>query len=132
MSQYQLLPYNRIQEYFDEPLNISLSQGTIFNFNKEAFKRLAVFNEIAKEALMTANRVHADETGINGKGHWLYCASNDWWTDFYPHEKRSCEAMDSRGILPQFKGVLCHVTGNLIIVIKTAYMLCVMLIICEN
>jgi len=44
------LPYNRIQEYFGEPLNVSLSQGTIFNFNKEAFKRLAMFNEIAKEA----------------------------------------------------------------------------------
>ncbi|MDQ7050520.1 MAG: IS66 family transposase [Enterobacterales bacterium] len=110
MSQYQLLPYNRIQEYFGEQLNISLSQGTIFNFNKDAFKRLAVFNEITKEALITSNRVHADETGINinGKGHWLHCASNDLWTDFYPHKKRGCEAMDSRGILPQFKGVLCH------------------------
>jgi len=110
MSQYQLLPYNRIQEYFGEQLNISLSQGTIFNFNKDAFKRLAMFNEIAKEALITSSRVHADETGINinGKGHWLHCASNDLWTDFYPHEKRGCEAMDSRGILPQFKGVLCH------------------------
>jgi len=60
--------------------------------------------------LGTSSRVHADETGINinGKGHWLHCASNDCWTDFFPHKKRGCEAMDSRGILPQFEGVLCH------------------------
>lgn len=110
MSQYQLLPYNRIQEYFGEQLNIPLSQGTIFNFNKDAFKKLATFSEIAKKALSASGRVHADETGINinGKGHWLHCASNDLWTDFFPHEKRGCEAMDSRGILPQFEGVLCH------------------------
>lgn len=110
MSQYQLLPYNRIQEYFGEQLNIPLSQGTLFNFNKDAFKRLATFSELSKKALSASGRVHADETGINigGKGHWLHCASNDLWTDFFPHEKRGCEAMDSRGILPQFKGVLCH------------------------
>ncbi len=110
MSQYQLLPYNRIQEYFGEQLGIPLSQGTIFNFNKEAFKQLVPFSQIAKRALSTCTRVHADETGINigGKGHWLHCASNDLWTDFFPHKNRGCEAMDSRGILPQFTGVLCH------------------------
>ena len=27
---------------------------------------------------------------------------------FYPHEKRSCEAMDERGIIPLFDGVLIH------------------------
>ena len=110
MSQYQLLPYNRVAEYFSEQLNISLSQGTVFNFNQYAFNQLSVFSEIARKALSTSSRLHADETGINinGKGHWLHCASNDLWTDFFPHEKRGCEAMDSRGILPEFKGVLCH------------------------
>ncbi len=110
MSQYQLLPYNRIQEYFGDQLNIPLSQGSLFNFNKEAFKKLAIFSEIAKKALSGSSRVHADETGINinGKGHWLHCASNDLWTDFFPHAKRGCEAMDSHGILPKFSGVLCH------------------------
>jgi transposase len=110
MSQYQLLPYNRIQEYFAEQLNVPLSQGTIFKFNQQAYERLAPFSEITKTALSTGVRVHADETGINigGKGHWLHCASNDSWTDYFPHKNRGCEAMDSRGILPEFKGVLCH------------------------
>jgi len=54
--------------------------------------------------------MHADETGINigGKRHWLHCASNTSLTWFYPHTKRGTEAMDEIGILPFFKGVLCH------------------------
>ena len=37
MSQYQLIPYNRIQDYFADQLHIPLSEGSIFNFNMEAF-----------------------------------------------------------------------------------------------
>jgi len=110
LSQYQLLPYQRIQEYFGEQLHIPLSQGSLFNFNKEAFVRLADFSAISRDKLAGAERVHVDETGINieGKRHWLHCASNDGWTDFFAHEKRGCKAMDARGILPRFTGVLCH------------------------
>ncbi len=110
LSQYQLLPYNRIQEYFAEQLQIPVSQGSIFNFNREAFKRLASFEHIAKDHLAMAELAHADETGINidGKRHWLHCLSNDAWTSFFPHEKRGTQAMDAGGILPRFTGVLCH------------------------
>ena len=110
LSQYQLLPYQRVQEYFSEQWGIPLSQGSLFNFNKEAFEQLASFSERVKKELVAASRVHVDETGINinGKGHWLHCASNDLWTDFFPHKKRGNQAMDTRGILPQFNGVLCH------------------------
>ena len=110
MSQYQLLPYKRVQEYFTEQLQIPISQGSICNFNQEAFEQLTEFSVITKDKLSHSNLIHADETGINidGKRHWLHCASNDLWTDFFPHSKRGCEAMDDRGILPQFKGVLCH------------------------
>ena len=110
LSQYQLLPYNRIQEYFNDQLHLPISQGSIFNFNKEAYKRLAPFSEIVKQKLINSSRIHADETGINigGKRHWLHCASNDDWTDYFPHKKRGGEAMKSRGILSAFKGTLCH------------------------
>ncbi|MCP4994204.1 MAG: IS66 family transposase, partial [Gammaproteobacteria bacterium] len=61
--------------------------------------------KLAKSDLM-----HTDETGINigGKRHWLHCASNASLTWFFPHAKRGTEAMDEIGILPFFKGVLCH------------------------
>src|SRR5271156_2533919 len=35
LSQFQLLPYNRIDDYFDMELNIPISPGSIQNFNKE-------------------------------------------------------------------------------------------------
>ena len=110
MSQFQLVPYNRIQDYFSDQLNIPVSEGSIFNFNKEAFQLLADFENRAKNKLAASELAHADETGINigGKGHWLHCVSNDFWTLYYPHEKRGTDAMNEMGILPGFKGILCH------------------------
>ncbi len=110
MSQFQLVPYNRIQDYFADQLHIPVSEGSIFNFNKQAFRLLADFENQANNALAASYFAHADETGINigGKGHWLHCVSNDDWTLYYPHEKRGKEAMDDMGILNRFKGILCH------------------------
>jgi len=110
MSQFQLVPYNRIQDYFADQLQIPISEGSIFNFNNEAYHLLADFESRAKDELATSELAHADETGINigGKGHWLHGISNDLWTLYHPHEKRGTEAMNDMGILPRFTGILCH------------------------
>ena len=110
MSQYQLVPYNRIKDHFADQLNIPVSEGSIFNFNKEAFLLLADFEAWAKDKLASSELAHADETGINigGKRHWLHCVSNGSWTLYYPHKKRGTDAMNDMGILPWFQGVLCH------------------------
>jgi transposase len=110
MSQFQLLPYKRIQDYFTEKMNIPISTGSLFNFNKEAYDRLNNFDEIAKKKLIQSPVVNVDETGINidGKRRWLHSASNPLWTHFYPHEKRGSEAMGAIGIIPNFSGILCH------------------------
>ncbi len=110
MSQFQLLPYNRIENYFEDQLNVSLSSGSIFNFNKEAYQLLDKFEAIAKRNLIQSEIIHSDETGINvnKKRIWLHTASNAEWTYFFPHEKRGKEATDEIGILPTFKGTLCH------------------------
>jgi transposase len=110
MSQYQLIPYDRIRDHFQDQMHIPVSAGSVFNFNKEAYERLAPFEQWAKTELAKAMLMHADETGINigGKRHWLHCASNASLTWFSPHAKRGTVAMDEIGILPFFKGVLCH------------------------
>lgn len=110
MSQYQLLPYNRIEEYFSEQLQIPLSQGSLFNFNQEAFDNLSEFDKKIKQKLSESDVLHVDETSINinGKKHWLHSASNLYWTQFFPHEKRGTEAMNAMNIIPNFTGVLCH------------------------
>ena len=110
MSQYQLTPYNRIKDYFAEQIGLNISTGSFFNFNKEAFELLEKFETIAKTKLINSYQINADETGIkiNGERIWLHTACNDKWTHFYPHQKRGSEAMTTIGILPKFKGILCH------------------------
>lgn len=113
LSQYQLLPYNRIEEYFADQLGIPISAGSLFNFNEQAFKLVTRTGaeQAIKDALKsTPQTLHVDETGINinGKGHWLHGASTSKWTYFYPHEKRGKDAMDEADILPHFTGIMCH------------------------
>jgi transposase len=110
MSQFQLIPYNRIQDYFADHIHIPVSEGSIYNFNQEAYSLLADFENRAKQELANSEIAHADETGINKNGDrwWLHCLSNPEWTLFFPHEKRGKEAMDAMGVLPGFKGTLCH------------------------
>jgi transposase len=110
MSQFQLIPYNRIQDYFADQLSIPISEGSIFNFNMEAFRLLDDFEGQVKNKLAVSDLAHADETGINigGKRHWLHCVSNQDWTFYHPHEKRGIDAMVDMGILPEFNGILCH------------------------
>jgi transposase len=110
MSQFQLIPYKRVQDHFADQLHIPLSEGSIFNFNLEAYRLLADFEGLVKMHLTASKVAHADETGINigGKRLWLHCVSDDDWTYYYPHEKRGFDAMNDIGILPEFRGILCH------------------------
>jgi transposase len=48
LSQYQLLPYQRIQDYFREQMKTPLSAGTLFNFNQEAYDLLETFDGMVK------------------------------------------------------------------------------------
>jgi transposase len=110
MSQYQLIPYNRIVDHFVEQLQIPVSAGSIYNFNQEAYERLGDFDQWVRKKLASSSLIHADETGINigGKRNWLHSASNTEFTFFHPHGKRGSEALDEIGILPAFAGILCH------------------------
>jgi len=110
MSQFQLIPYDRLTDYFSDQLGIPVSAGSFFNFNRQAYDLLETFEALAKQKLIESALAHADETGvnINGDRRWLHCCSNDLWTLLYPHEKRGTEAMDEIGILPSFKGILVH------------------------
>jgi len=110
MSQFQLIPYDRVREHFENQVGISLSTGSLVNFNKEAFELLEHFEKWAKSQLLVAKVNHADETGINvnGKKVWLHTLTNEKVTLFYPHVNRGKEAMDEMGILPKYMGTLCH------------------------
>jgi transposase len=109
-SQYQLIPYQRLQEQFNDQAKLPISAGSLFNFNREAYELLAWFEVIAKRQLTISGLANVDETGIviDKKGFWLHTTSNDLWTYFYPHKNRGNKATEEIGILPNFRGVLCH------------------------
>jgi transposase len=110
MSQCQMLPYNRIEDHFQEQMGIPLSSGSIVNFNRDAFDRLSFFEVWGQKALRQEGLLHVDETGINvsGKRCWLHNVSSPRLSHFAPHAKRGGEAMEAIGILPGFTGILCH------------------------
>jgi len=110
LSQYQLLPYHRIAEYFRDQIGLPISVGTINNFNQQSYEKLEKFESFLKNKLINGKILHADETGINidGKTHWLHGNSNKQWTYLFPHQKRGTEAMDAMGVLPDYHGILVH------------------------
>ena len=110
LSQQQLIPYDRVRDYFTDQCRIPISTGTLVSFNAEAFAALEEFEKIVIRKLIEQDVLHADETGmnVNGKLMWLHCVSNTQWTMFSPHAKRGGEAMKDMGILEHFGGILCH------------------------
>lgn len=65
MPQFQLVPYNQVQDHFSDQFQIPVGAGTIFNFNNEVYQLLADFENRAKTELAQSKLAHADETGIN-------------------------------------------------------------------
>jgi len=110
MSNFQLLPYKRIEEHFADQFGIPLSAGSIYNFNKEVYEMLAPFEDWVKTELLKALLLHADETGINigGKRKWLHVVCSTALTLLMPHDKRGGEAMAAMGVLPNYRGTLVH------------------------
>jgi transposase len=110
LSQFQMIPLQRVTDYFINQLGLTLSKGSVANFNEAAAKKLNWFESWAKRELIRSPVINGDETGINvdGKGHWLHCLSGNRVTLFHVDTKRGQEAMERMGILPYFRGVLVH------------------------
>lgn len=110
LSQYQLIPYQRVQEQFQDQLHLPISAGSIFAFNQQAYALLEQFEQKLIAKLLHAKVLHADETGINidGKTHWLHCISSPQWTLYHAHAKRGMAAMTAKEVLPRYGGILVH------------------------
>jgi len=110
LSQYQLLPYKRLQELFSDLFHIKISQGTLSNILDRGHYQLKAFASEAKDMLRQSGVVHFDESGIRVKKdrHWLHVASTDQLTCYHIDPKRGQTAMDEMGVLPDYQGVAVH------------------------
>jgi transposase len=110
LVQYQLLPYARVSELFDDLLGLSLSPGTIQTLVQQGASALEPVEAEIKAALIQAPVIHLDETGIYVKGgnQWVHVCSTDQLTHYGIHAKRGSAAIEAIGILPRYQGVSVH------------------------
>jgi transposase len=110
LSQFQLLPMERIGELLADLWACPLSEGSLANWIAEAATTLEPTMLTLKRWLGASKVNHVDETGasINGLLHWFHVSATKWLTLYGWHRKRGREAMDAMGILPHYAGRAMH------------------------
>jgi len=110
LSQYQLLPMERIGEVFLDLLSCRLSEGTVATWIQEAARTLGPTMLVLKRLLLAQKLDHVDETGGRVKGllHWFHVSATRWLTLYHWHRQRGRSAMDAIGILPEYTGRAIH------------------------
>lgn len=109
-NQYQHIPFERLQEIFQDCFHISLSQGSLVRFNQKCAQQVSPCVEAIKQHIIISPVSQFDESGmrVNGKLHWLHVASTATCTYYEIHAKRGSQAMDEIDILPVFQGIAIH------------------------
>jgi transposase len=106
----QSVPYARASQLLQELLGIQLSAGSIASFVTSCHQQLAEVETQLKAALVKANVMHQDETGlrVGTTGWWVHVCSTDRLTHYAAHQSRGRTALDAIGIAPQFRGTSVH------------------------
>src|SRR3954453_12346088 len=106
----QHLPVARTACLLAELFGTPMSVGTVAAWTHRAAAGLAPFTAAARQALTSAELVHADETGLRvaGRLHWLHVASSTRFTSLFCHRRRGKEGIDAAGVLPHCTGTLVH------------------------
>lgn len=110
LNQQQFIPFDRLQQVFEDILGIRISDGFLTATNENCYHKLEAVENQIKVALMCAEVIHCDETGmrVEGKLQWVHTTSSEQHTLYIPHPNRGKKAMDQIGILPTYKGVCTH------------------------
>jgi len=110
LTNYQLLPYERTGELFEDLYSIPICQATLVNTNYMCADLLEEEEKARKEQLIGSPVVHFDESGfrVEGSRQWLHGAGTEKLTFYGFHRRRGKEAMDEINILPRFQGRAIH------------------------
>jgi len=107
---YQLLPCERLGEFFGDVFNCPLSPGTVCAMLKKGGARAGPIYEAIKAAILLAIFLHCDETGLSvaGKLFWLHTASTPKLVYLHIDKHRGEAALRAMGILEAFGGWVIH------------------------
>ena len=110
LQTYQLLPCERLSEFFTDVFDCSLSTGTICRILERSAEKTAPIMSAIKAKIREGPYIHSDETGmsLSGKIHWLHTASNSELTYLYVDRHRGEPAMRAMGVLEGYTGFVIH------------------------
>lgn len=110
LTQYQLLPFERTQEFYADLFGLSLSDGVLQESNATCYEGLAAIAHEIKDQITRSEVIHNDETGIRceRKTQWIHTNSTAEHTLYTIHPKRGRDALDAINILPTYPGVSVH------------------------
>ena len=110
MNQYQLIPYDRVEELFEDLFGQPFSEGSLFTANGICYEALEGAEQEIKRQILSAPVINCDETGaqVEGKTRWLHVAGTSELTCYNIHQKRGSDGMDDMGILPFYTGICKH------------------------
>jgi transposase len=82
LSTRQYLPYQRMQEFFSDVMNLSISQGGIASILQRFTQKSTPFYLMIKQGIERSTYAGTDETGIvvNGLKYWGWCWQNRSFT----------------------------------------------------
>jgi transposase len=110
LVQQQLLPWARACEVLSDLVGVQISEGTLASLIERCAENLSEVEAHIKDALVKADVLHQDETGLYVKGvrYWMHVACTGQLTHYAVHPKRGKEALDAIGIMPRFGGTSVH------------------------
>src|SRR6266702_5252238 len=110
LTQQQLLPLARACEVLGDLLGVQMSEGTLCELTQKCAAQLVPVEQQIKAALIQAQVIHQDETGLSvaGKRHWMHVTCTPRLTHYQVHKSRGQAALEAIGILPAFTGVSIH------------------------
>jgi transposase len=110
LSQQQLLPLARACEVLRDLLGVQMSEGTLCELTKKCAVQLGQVEQHIKAALIQAEVIHQDETGLHvaGKRSWMHVTCTPTLTHYQVHASRGQAALEAIGILPAFAGISIH------------------------
>ncbi len=105
-----MLPFGRIKELIKDIFSHTVSEGTIWNCEKEFSKKLIPVEDTIKQEIIDGNVACFDDTGTRSekKNFWVHVAVTPNFSHFSFHNKRGFNGMSAGGILPNFKGTAVH------------------------
>ncbi len=107
---YQLLPFERCAEAMGDLFNCQLSVGTLASIFKECARETVEPWLLIKEGISKSEVIGVDETNlrVNQKQQWVHVSSTDQLTLLVHDKRRGTPAIESIGILSEYKGVCVH------------------------